>query len=181
MNALGMIELNNIPVGIESADAMLKTADVRLATAQPVCAGKYIAIVAGDVMAVRSAVQAGCENAADKLVDSLVIPNVNEQVLAAVGACSDIGQVNAVGIIETFSLCAAVLCADTAVKAANIDLIEVRLGRGLGGKSFVILTGDVSAAEAAVSAARALEETEGLLSQCVVIPSPHQDLIGSLL
>ena len=181
MSALGMIELNNIPVGIETADAMLKTADVRLVTAQPVCAGKYIALVSGDVMAVRSAVQAGCENASDKLVDSLVIPNVHEQVLSAVGACSEVGDVNAVGIIETFSLCAAVMSADTAVKAANIDLIEVRLGRGLGGKSFVILTGDVSAAQAAVSAAQGIEETEGLLSQCVVIPSPHHDLIGSLL
>ncbi|MEA5001912.1 MAG: BMC domain-containing protein [Christensenella sp.] len=181
MNALGMIELNNIPVGIESADAMLKTADVRLLSAQPVCAGKYIAIVAGDVMAVRSSVQAGIENAADKLVDSLVIPNVHEQVLCAVGAASEIGKVDAVGIIETFSLCAAVVAADTAVKTANIDLIEVRLGRGLGGKSFVVLTGDVAAAQSAVAAAGALEETQGLLSQCVVIPSPHRDLIGSIL
>lgn len=181
MNALGMIELNNIPVGIESADAMLKTADVRLVSAQPVCAGKYIAIVAGDVMAVRSSVQAGCENAADKLVDSLVIPNVHEQVLCAVGAASEIDRVDAVGIVETFSLCAAVIAADTAVKTANIDLIEVRLGRGLGGKSFVVLTGDVAAAEAAVAAVKETEEIQGLLSQCVVIPSLHRDLVGSLL
>ena len=52
MNALGMIELNNIPKGIEAADAMLKAAEVELTTAQAVCAGKYIAIVSGEVAAV---------------------------------------------------------------------------------------------------------------------------------
>ena len=56
MNALGMIETNSIPVGIEAGDAMLKAADVALVTAQAVCAGKYIVIVSGDVAAVKASV-----------------------------------------------------------------------------------------------------------------------------
>lgn len=180
MNALGMIELNCIPKGIEAADAMLKAAEVELTTAQAVCAGKYIAIVSGDVAAVKASVDAGVSIGADKLVDSIVIPNVHPQVLAAVAACTDIEQTGAVGIMETFSLAAAVFAADAAVKAADVDLIEVRLGRGLGGKSFIILTGDVAACRAAVDAGCAVDEVQGLMNESVVIPSPHEDLIRSL-
>ena len=58
---------------------------------------------------------------------------------------------------------------------------EVRLGRGMGGKSFVIVTGEVAAVEAAVQAAEGSKETHGLISSSVVIPSPHMDIIRALL
>ena len=177
MNALGMIETNSIPAGIESGDAMLKAAEVALVTAQAVCAGKYIVIVSGGVAAVKAAVAAGVETAGYVLVDSIVIPNVDSQVIAAMSASSEIGTPGALGIIETFSLSSAVICADAAVKAAAVQLIEVRLGRGLGGKSFVILTGDVAAAKAAMEAAQAVEEAQGMVAGSVVIPSPHPDIL----
>lgn len=180
-NALGMLETNCIPKGIEAGDAMLKAADVALATAQTACAGKYIIIVFGDVAAVKSSVQAGIETANETLVDSVVIPNVDPQVIRAISACTEIGHYEALGIIETFSLVSAIQCADTAVKAADISLIEIRLGRGLGGKSFVTLTGDVAATRFAVDTAKGLDETAGMVSRTVVIPSPHPDLIKALI
>ena len=56
-------------------------------------------------------------------------------------------------------------------------LTEVRWGRGLGGKSFVLLTGEVAAVTAAVEAAEAIEETQGLMGKSAVIPAPHRDLL----
>ncbi len=180
MNAIGMIETNSIPAGIEAGDAMLKAAAVELVTAQAVCAGKYIVLVAGDVSAVKSAVADGEPVAGNYLVDSIVIPNVHDQVIAALSACSDIKEPAALGIIETYSLASAVICADAAVKAADIDLMEIRLGRGLGGKSFVTLTGDVAAAKAAVEAAIDAGEEHGMMANTVVIPSPHPDLFKAI-
>lgn len=49
--------------------------------------------------------------------------------------------------MEFFSVTASVYAADAAVKAADVDLIDVRLGTGIGGKSFVVLTGEVAAFE----------------------------------
>ena len=40
MKALGMIEIQSIPAGVEAGDQMLKTASVELVAAQAVCAGK---------------------------------------------------------------------------------------------------------------------------------------------
>lgn len=181
MNALGMVEIQNIPTGIEAGDFMLKAASVSLVTAQPVCAGKYIVVVTGEVAAVRSSVQAGAEAAGTLLVNSLVISGVHPQVAPAINACSEIGKVEAVGAMECYSLCSAVVAADAAVKAAEVDLIEVRLGRGLGGKAFITLTGDVAAVKAAIEAGTSVEEAQGLMARSVVIPSPHPDMIKSLL
>jgi len=180
MNALGMIECQNIPKGIEAADAMLKAANVSLLTAQAVCAGKYIVLISGDVAAVTAAVDAGAALCGGALIDKLVIPSIHPQVLSAVVACSDVPQPKALGILESFSLCVAIKIADAAVKTADISLIEIRLGRGLGGKAFVVFTGDVSACEAAVRAAEQTEGAQGLLAQSVVIPAPNMDLIRSI-
>ncbi len=180
MNALGMIETNSIPMGVNAGDAMLKAATVELVCAQPVCAGKYIVLVTGEVAAVKESVAAGKEVAGSRLVDSMIISHVHEQVPKAINACNEIGKVAAVGVMEAFSLCAAVVVADAAVKAADVDLIDVRLGRGLGGKAFITLTGEVAAVRAAISAGEKMPEAAGLLSESVVIPSPHPDIIQSL-
>jgi len=178
--SLGMIEVISIPMGIEAGDAMMKAAAVELVTAQSVCAGKYIVIVTGDVAAVNSAVKAGKETAGMKLIDSLVIPNVHEQVPTAISACTEIKTMSAVGAFETYSLCAAIVAADEAVKAADITLIEIRLGRGLGGKSFVTMTGEVAAVKASIATVRGIKEVQGLMSDSVVIPSPHPDIAKAL-
>ena len=154
---------------------------MELVTAQTVCAGKYIVVVSGEVAAVRSAVAAGVESAASALVDSLVIANVDERVVAAMAGACPAEQVQAVGVMETFSLASSISAADTAVKAADVELIEVRLGRGMGGKSFVIVTGEVAAVEAAVQAAEGSEQMQGLISSSVVIPSPHMDIVRALM
>lgn len=181
MDTLGMIECISIPKGIEAGDSMMKAASVQLVTAQPVCAGKYIVVITGGVAAVKASVKAGVETAGSKLIDSVVISGVNEQVPRAINACSDIGHPAALGVMEAFSLCSAVVTADAAVKAAEVELIEIRLGRGLGGKSFITLTGDVAAVKAAIAAGEALDEAQGLMGGSVVIPSPHSDIMKALL
>lgn len=180
-HSLAMIETISIPKGIEAGDAMMKASLVELAAAQTVCAGKFIVIVTGDVAAVKASLDAGAQTAGQTLVDSMMIPNIHPEVPLAINACSEVEKKDAIGILETFSLCAAVLMADAAVKSADVHLIEVRLGRGLGGKSFVIFTGDVAAVNAAAAAAASLEEVQGLVSQSVVIPSVHPDIMRAIL
>ena len=92
----------------------------------------------------------------------------------------DVDKLDALGIMECYSLCAAIHAADAAAKAADVTLLEVRLGRGLGGKSFILLTGEVAAVEAAIKAAEAMEETQGLMAKSCVIPSPHPDMLKAI-
>ena len=181
MTAIGVVESNSIPLGILAGDAMVKSADVELVTAQTACAGKYIVLVSGDVAAVRAAVAAGKENAGAALVDSLIIPSIDERVIIAMAGAPAVDTAQAVGVIETFSLASSIGAADIAVKTAEVELIEVRLGRGMGGKSFLVFTGEVAAVQAAAKAIENNEDSKGLIGSSVVIPSPHMDMVKALL
>ncbi|MBA2735263.1 MAG: BMC domain-containing protein [Pyrinomonadaceae bacterium] len=57
--ALGMVECMGLVAMIEAADAMVKTANVRLVGYEKVDAGLVTAIVRGEVGAVKAAVEAG--------------------------------------------------------------------------------------------------------------------------
>ena len=179
--AVGCVEVSSVARGLDTADAMVKTANVRLLAANPVCPGKYVILVGGSVAEVNAAVSIGTETAVDTLVDSMVIPNVHPQVFMAFTATTLPETVEAIGLIETFSTAASIVAGDQAVKSAQVTLLEIRLARALGGKAYVLLTGEVSAVRAAVDAGVAAAREQGLLLGSTVIPSPHPDLVARLL
>ena len=76
MNALGMIETKGLVGSIEAADAMLKAANVVLASKTHVGGGLVTVMVRGDVGAVKAAVDAGAAAAerVGELVSVHVIP-----------------------------------------------------------------------------------------------------------
>lgn len=181
MISVGFLELNSIAKGVEAADAILKTADTSLVFSRPICPGKYHILFTGEVAAVESSLQAGKRLAAESVVDDVVIPRVHEQVVQAMNCAIIPEKMEALGIMEFFSITSAVYAADAAAKAADVTLIEVRLGAGIGGKSFVTLTGEVAAVRESVEAGIAGAKKNGLLVQSVVIPSPAPELYQSLL
>lgn len=180
METIGFLELSSIAKGVEAADAILKAAEVELIFAKAVCPGKYNVMFTGEVAAVQAAMDAGAALGGECVVDSVVIPRVHPQVIRAINQATEPGEVNAVGIMEFFSITAAVNAADAAVKAADVDLIDVRLGLGIGGKSFVVLTGEVAAAREAVRCGEAAAADSGMLMSSVVIPSPRPEVFQAL-
>ena len=85
------------------------------------------------------------------------------------------------GIVETFTAASAIEAADAAVKSGDIELIEVRVARGLGGKCFVSMTGDVADVRAAVEAGALIAAEQGVLINTEVIANPHPELWEAVL
>lgn len=178
--AIGMIELNSIARGFYVADEMVKTSDVEIVTANSVCPGKYIAIVHGDVSSVEASVKRGVEIAGEFLVDSIVIPNVHSTVFPAIIGTNMPEQISALGILESYSLATMVIATDAVLKSANLSAIEIRLGTGLGGKSYFTFTGDVAAVKTGVDVGKEVIGGNGMLLNAEVIPSPSKKLIDTL-
>jgi ethanolamine utilization protein EutM len=81
---------------------------------------------------------------------------------------------NALGMVETKGLVAAIEAADAMVKAANVVLIgKEQIGSGL---VTVMVRGDVGAVKAATDAGAAAAERVGQLVSVHVIPRPHSDV-----
>ena len=80
----------------------------------------------------------------------------------------------ALGMVETIGLTAAIEAADSMVKAANVVLIGTeKIGSGL---VTVMVRGDVGAVKAAVDAGAAAAQRVGELISVHVIPRPHQEV-----
>ncbi len=173
-NSVGLIELSSIAAGFQVCDAMLKTADVQLVLARTICSGKYMVLVRGEVGAVRASVSSGVSSGNFSVIDSFVIPNIHESIFAAIAGTTKVEALEALGIVESFSVASLIEAADAAVKAANVELIEVRLAMALGGKAFFSLTGDVAAVQSAVEAgARVVNK--------VVIAHPRPELLTEMI
>jgi len=61
-------------MGVLSLDAMMKRAAVKLIDALPVCPGKFIILVCGEVGAVRDSVKAGVAVGREQVIGDIVIP-----------------------------------------------------------------------------------------------------------
>lgn len=179
--AIGMVEFKSIPTGITAADTMVKTSDVDIVEAQTVCPGKYIAIITGDLSAVKAAVDAASKQYEHDLIDNFVLGNPHESLFPAMYGASEIGEVNALGILETFDVASLIEAADAAAKTAIVDVIELRLAKGMCGKSFMLLTGEVSAVTAAIEKAKALCGEKGMFLDSSVIAHPDPKMIHTIL
>lgn len=180
LQAVGMIEFNSIAVGIEAADFMVKAAQVDPLMMKTICPGKYLVGVYAEVASVQASVDAGLACGRDTVVDHFVIPNINPAVVSALSGAVDLTAGPAVGVIETFSVASSIVAADVASKAASVDIIDLRIAMGLGGKAFCVLAGDVASVETAVSSGAESVAAHGYLVRKVVIPSISPQVLRNL-
>ncbi|KHT64401.1 MULTISPECIES: BMC domain-containing protein [Photobacterium] len=180
-NAIGCIELNSIARGYQVADAMVKAANVRIVFHRTTCPGKFIVLVNGDIGAVKAAVDHGLSAGGGEVVDNVVISNIHSDVFMAISGTSEIARGGALGVIETFSVAAVIEAADAAVKASDIQLMDIQLAMAIGGKGVVTLCGDVSAVQSAVEIACDRIKDKGVLVNQCVIPNPSREILETSL
>lgn len=179
--AIGMIEFKTVSAGITAADQMVKTADVELLEAQTVCPGKYIALIAGDLSAVNAAIERAKKTKSEELIGSFVLGNPDESIFPAIYGTSQIEQVNALGILETYDAASIIVAADIAAKTAIVHLIELRIAKGMCGKSYMLITGEIAACEAAIEKAKASVGEKGMFLDSSVIAHPDPQICKSIV
>lgn len=182
MTALAAFETNSIAQGYLLADEAVKTSDVDLIEANAICAGKFLTIFKGSPAAVRSALEAAKLTANDGLLwQSLYLAKVHEDVVPAIyGPAKDPAD-EVLGFFESYSALAALSLGDEVAKKCAVKLIDIRLGRGLGGKSVVTFAGVQANVEEAVSYLEAEGGSSGHLSDVLLIPRPSRETYRAAL
>lgn len=179
--ALGMIEFKTVSAGVTAADSMVKTAAVELIEAQVVCPGKYIALITGDLSAVDAAVANAKTQYGEQLIDSFVLGNPHEGIFPAIYGTTHVDHISSLGVLETFDAAAIIVAADVAAKTSEVELIELRIAKGMCGKSYLFLCGEVSAVEAAISRAKMSVSEGGMFLDSTVIAHPDEQICKSIL
>jgi microcompartment protein CcmL/EutN len=187
--ALGVLELASIARGVQVADAVVKKAPATLLLSRPVSGGKHIVMFRGAVAVVEESIRAGAAAAAEKLVDSLELPHLADQVWPLIypGFAGHVrssrweadSERESVAIVETTTVCASIQAADAAAKVAAVALREMRLAVGIAGKAFFTMSGDLHDIEAAADRTR-LVAGERLL-ELEVIAAPADEIQGRLI
>jgi microcompartment protein CcmL/EutN len=185
-DALYIVEYNRISRGVVALDLMLKRAGVMALYAAPICIGKYVIAVGGDVGDVREA-KAEADGNADGMISSYFMPGAHPDVLNYFGRGGKNAPVfpeepkpaDAIGIFETKSVSSGFVSLDAALKNGRAEILKIWMGRFIGGKFCWILGGEVSEVSSALKAAgRAVTARETAGSE--LIPRPDASTIAFL-
>ena len=180
-SAIGMIEYQTVSTGMFAADMVVKTAEVEIIEAQTVCPGKYIMLFSGEISAVRACVDAVKANCGEKMIDSFVLGNPHEAIIPAIYGAGEVDGARALGVLETYSAASMIVAADEAAKTSMVDLIELRLARGMCGKSYMLITGEIAAVSAAIERAKEKAGGAGMFLDSSVIANPDKKLWQAIL
>lgn len=174
--ALAVLELDSIAQGLVTADEVIKEAPTELLAATPSTPGRFLVVFAGRVADVEYAFRRGRLIAATSLVDELLLSVVDHQVIPAVRAPRRPDVPDALGVVETRTAASAIHAADRAAKSARVHVVQVVVSRGLHGKGFVTLAGEVGDVAHGVSAGHAAAAERGAALSHVVLANPEPAL-----
>ena len=186
-SAIGIVELSGISKGYQVLDAMMKSSNVHKLIARTICSGKYFITVSGSVSDVDHAISVAVEHGKYAIINARTIPNIDPQVFPAIAGVTVLDKsggnksIGALLIIETYSVVTAITAADMIVKEANVNLLRVHVAMAVGGKGFVVATGDISDLEAALDATKYYFKVDGMLVDTAIIKNPHKDMLKELL
>jgi len=166
--SIALLEFDSVAAGIVAGDAMVKRAPINALHTGTVQPGHYLVLVAGEVGDVEEAVDAGTAASGDAMLDMVLLPDVHPDVVEALRGLRIDGPVEALGIIETISVASIIEAADAGIKGARVDLLEMHMADGLGGRGYLLFGGAVSDVEAAVGIGSGRVLPENLVHRAVI-------------
>jgi microcompartment protein CcmL/EutN len=154
--ALAMLQLATVPCGLRALDALAKEAPVVVLAAGSVQHGHYLIAFGGEVEPVVRAFERAVAVTGASIVDRALLPDAEPRIRPAFHDAIKRWPApgDALAVIETRSAPSILVALDAALKGAEVDLVELRLAEGLGGKALATLWGEVHDVEAAVELAQ---------------------------
>ena len=175
-HAIALIEYSSIATGILAGDEMLKKAPITVIKSGTVHNGKYLVLIGGSVASVEESYAKGLAVDPDNVIDSMLLPDVHQQlhdgILGSRLECTK----ESLGIIEASSVSTMIKASDAGIKGANVNIVEIRLADDIGGKSFTIYNGSVQEIQAAVEIAKKAVIVPKHWVNETIIPNLHADM-----
>lgn len=179
LQALAVIETSSIARGFVVLDAVVKKAPVTVKIARPISPGRFLLVFGGDVAATLEGIEEARSIAGSAVVDELFLPGVHHAVLPAIDRAIVAEEGEAIGVVETSTVCAAILAADAALKSTAVAMLRLHLALGVGGKGWFTLAGSIGDVEAALQAVKQSAKPDRLVG-VELIAQPHAEVRGFL-
>ncbi len=179
--AIGVVEFSDIPTGMVATDAMLKRAPISLIRSGTITAGRYLTLIGGTPASVDESLRAGLLAGGECVLDHVFLADVHAQLYEGMLGARRTAGAGSFAVLETETVAANVRAVERALKATNVELVEIRLGdQGLAGKGVSIVRGELHDVEAAVALAVAELAEVGSEVSTQIVSAPH-DRLGQLI
>lgn len=154
--ALAMLLVGEIPAGLRVLDALAKEAEVSILETGTIQCGRYLILFGGEVGPVERSWLRACAIAGHALLDQVLLPHAESRIAPAIraGAIRWPATGDTLAVLETATPPVLLSGVDAALKGTHVELVELRVGDGLGGKAVASLWGETHDVEAAVGLAR---------------------------
>jgi microcompartment protein CcmL/EutN len=180
-----MLQIADVPRGLRTLDALVKEAPVEVLAAGTVQPGHYLIVFGGQVEAVVLSFERASSTAGDLVLDSVLLADAEPRLVPAFrdGVVRPTWQGDTLGVVQSSSCPVLLAAVDAALKGAQVDLVELRVADGLGGRSLATVWGAVHDVEAAIELACSVitrEEGKGRLARGAattsIIPNADADV-----
>jgi microcompartment protein CcmL/EutN len=150
-----MLQIADVPVGLRALDGLVKEAPVEVFAAGTVQPGHYLVAFGGQVEAVVRSFERAREIAGGLLGDRVLLADAEPRIVPAFrdAVVRWPAPGDALGVVQAGSCPVLLAAMDAALKGALVDLVELRVGDGLGGKAIATLWGEIHDVEAAIEIA----------------------------
>jgi len=150
-----MLDIGDIPRGLLALDALVKEAGVDVLSAGTIQDGRYLILFGGQVEAVSFAFEKALQTAKGALRDAVLLPGVEERIAPAIvdNVIRWPAPGDTLGVLQNGTSPSMLAAVDAALKGALVDLVQLRIGDGLGGRAIATLWGETHDVEAALELA----------------------------
>lgn len=152
--AIATLEFRDIAVGIYTTDVMVKQAPISVLKCGTISRGRYLTLIGGSTASVQESYEEGLLAGAGSVIDHVFLPDIHEELHAAILGKRNPSKGEAVGILETSTVSSNFLATEVALKNTSVTLVELRYGDSLlAGKAVSIVHGILHDVEASIRAA----------------------------
>ncbi len=181
--ALAMLLLGEVPPGLRVLDALAKEAEVEVLQTGTIHCGRYLILFGGEVGPVERSWRRALDMAGSHVIDEVLLPYAEARLAPAIraGTVRWSASGDTLGVLQAATPPTLVRAVDAALKGALVELVELRVGDGLGGKAIASLWGETHDVEAAIDLARSSFEKAGAQgSSTAVIPRADPAVLEAL-
>jgi microcompartment protein CcmL/EutN len=180
-DALALLELDSVAVGLRVLDVLVKEAPVAIIEANLVEPGKFLILFTGGVAEVESSYRVALDGAGGMLLASVLLPMVHSDLVAGLKGAEDRDDPQALGVVEGRDVANTIVAADRTLKDADVSLVGIRIAVGLGGRAFFIVSGEHHDVAAGLAVAESVLESAETLHRVELIARPHAEMVPWLL
>lgn len=150
-----MLDIGDIPPGLRALDALAKEAEVSVVSAGTIQRGHYLILFGGEVEPVEMSLNRALALAGAAVEDAVLLPHAEERIVPSMmrGLIRWPAPGDTLGVVQTGSPPTMLAAVDAALKGAEVQLVELRVADGLGGKAIANLWGELVDVQAAIELA----------------------------